>query len=74
MASTSAQTCGECSYLVQTHPEQRFLLCTFWASGTPDLKGVAKAYGEGYIQTHCHMQPSASACPFWLRKEIGESK
>lgn len=62
--------CGECRHLVRTHPEQVFLLCTFWASGTPEMRGVAKEYGQTYMATHCHMQPWAEACPFFERRKV----
>lgn len=36
--------------------------------------GAERMMGRNYAVTHCHMQPWATACDWWLRKEIGESK
>jgi hypothetical protein len=36
--------------------------------------GAERMMGRNYAVTHCHMQPSATACDWWLRKEIGERK
>lgn len=68
----SARTCGECEYLVQTHPEQVFHRCRFWCGSMCTTFGAERMMGRNYAVTHCHMQPSASACDWWLRKEIGE--
>ena len=74
MASTRPRTCGECDYLTRTNPEQVFLKCRFWCGGLHYALRAARMLGSDYAVTHCHMQPWAEACPFWLRKEIGESK
>lgn len=62
--------CGECRYLHRTSPEQVFLKCEFW-SATPVPKQAQRAYGQGYVVTHCHMQPWATACPFFEEREVG---
>ena len=70
----AARTCGECEYLVQTHPEQVFMRCRFWCGSMCTTFGAERMMGRNYAVTHCHMQPWATACGWWLRKEIGESK
>ncbi len=62
------RTCGECAYLERTSPEQVFQRCRFWCG---EHRSV---HDTGYVETHCHMQPWAQACDWWLRKEIGEGK
>lgn len=68
MASTRPRTCGECAYLERTSAEQVFLRCRFWCGNHHSV------HDQHYVETHCHMQPWATACDWWLRKEIGESK
>lgn len=62
------RTCGECAYLERTSVEQVFLRCRFWCGEHYSVHDM------GYVETHCHMQPWAPACDWWLRKEIGEDK
>ena len=45
-----------------------FLRCRFWCWNHHSV------HDQHYVETHCHMQPWAQACDWWLRKEIGESK
>lgn len=42
--------------------------CKFWCGEHHSV------HDQHYVETHCHMQPWATACDWWLRKEIGESK
>jgi hypothetical protein len=74
MASTRPRTCGECAYLERTSPEQVFLKCRFWCGNLCHALGAEELHGSKYAVAHCHMQPWATACDWWLRKEIGESK
>ena len=72
--AASAPTCGECEYLVQTSPEQVFHRCRFWCGSACVSYGAERLMGRQYAEIHCHMQPWATACDWWLRREIGESK
>lgn len=68
-----SRRCGECRFLVQTHPEQVFHRCLFWCGPGPRELGAERMHGRAYVETHCHMQPWAEACDWWLPR-IGESK
>lgn len=62
--------CGDCEYLTRTHPEQVFLKCRFWCGNLHYTLKAAQLLGNGYAVTHCHMQPEATACPFFLAKKV----
>lgn len=62
--------CAECKYLTRTSPEQRFLLCKFWAAPQYPVRYAGQAYGIDYVRLHCHVQPEAPACPFFKPKVV----
>lgn len=66
------RNCGSCDYLRRTSPEQVFLLCEFWSAERPPIPDVFRKFGHEYVVTHCHMQPEAPACPFWVNRKDRE--
>ena len=55
--------CRDCKHLERTSKEQRFWLCKLWSS-----KKHPSA-DEGYIVTHCHLQPEAPACEWFEKRQ-----
>lgn len=62
------RTCIRCRYLCKTAPKQRFWLCKFWSGLMPPTPHAFRRFGYDYVLTHCHMQPTARACPFFYER------
>lgn len=65
--------CAECKYLTRTSPGQVFLLCRFWAAPRFPVPYAGAAMGRDYVVTHCHVQPHAPACPFFVARDEDEA-
>lgn len=63
------KTCGECSYIHRTSPDQVLLRCDFWCSEVYPVRGAAKFMGRDFVLAHCHVGEGEPACPFARPKE-----
>ena len=52
--------CRQCRFLKQTSSTQVFRLCKYWSKS-----GNGQGWNRSYVETMCHRQPEAPACPFF---------